>query len=336
MTQRTHHCPHDRAPSAFCPICDLTAEILKTFERYGPQAVPPKILEEIAAAESKRLQFSIDEARANLEYAAYFPHYCTGSPGYHGPLVVTVDGNDPVNASNFIKVDGRWMLCAVPATTEFSPQAKALFPGGTANAAEDYEADYDRFWKTIIEKDGLIDMDAVKRELFDYHNLMRNATQVYCHVTRSRISKLNTDAAAVCAVVDDIYQAEFNEDVKELAAQPVPPEIAAEIAKLEAKRIDISFEDALAFMVGDEACAAYLPYVNCGLSGYSGRLVVIVDPLDLQRSYCYAEHNHHWEFCASYPDRDRPHPKVRAGLCKVCGHHGDDCTGIEPQDTTLA
>lgn len=70
----------------------------------------------------------------------------------------------------------------------------------------DYEQDYESFWKELVEKDGKLDPDSVKRELFDYHNLMKNATRVYCHITDGMISKLNTDPDVVIAEADSVVQ----------------------------------------------------------------------------------------------------------------------------------
>ena len=93
-------------------------------------------------------------------------------------------------------------------------------PSGTP---ADYKTLYEHFWKGIVEKDGVLDMDAVMRELFDFHALMYNAAIVYCHVTGNRISKVNTDPDAVCAVADDIVSEAVREALREQAQIEGPP-----------------------------------------------------------------------------------------------------------------
>ena len=72
------------------------------------------------------------------------------------------------------------------------------------DAQADYEQTYDTFWREIVEKDGVLSLDQVKRELHDYHTLMGNAMRVYCHVTNDQISKLNTDPSVVISVHDEV------------------------------------------------------------------------------------------------------------------------------------
>ena len=68
---------------------------------------------------------------------------------------------------------------------------------------KEVQEEYDNFWKDIVEKDGVLDKEAVMRELFDYGQLIESASIVYCHVTNGKISKTNTEPDAVCAVADD-------------------------------------------------------------------------------------------------------------------------------------
>jgi hypothetical protein len=71
---------------------------------------------------------------------------------------------------------------------------------------QDYEQDYDAFWKGILENhDGTINMDQLKRELFDFRKLMNNAAKVYEHITGGTITKVETNADAVISVADSEY-----------------------------------------------------------------------------------------------------------------------------------
>ncbi|MFA5395715.1 MAG: hypothetical protein WC346_06820 [Methanogenium sp.] len=67
----------------------------------------------------------------------------------------------------------------------------------------DYEKDFEDFWKDIIIKKGKIDLEQVKKELHDYHILLKEVPEVYMEVTGGRISKPNTRAFEVIG--------EFNE-----------------------------------------------------------------------------------------------------------------------------
>jgi hypothetical protein len=81
---------------------------------------------------------------------------------------------------------------------------------------EDYEKDYDEFWKSIIEPKGQFDFIQVKKELHDYHVVTSNVSKVYDSITNGRISKPNTLASAVIAVVEDIQNEEINEIQKDI------------------------------------------------------------------------------------------------------------------------
>jgi len=69
---------------------------------HTPGPVPPEILAEIGKAEAIRLIMPEDEC-FDVEFAAYFPDYCTSCVGYHGPLVVIVWGADPGAVSTFYR-----------------------------------------------------------------------------------------------------------------------------------------------------------------------------------------------------------------------------------------
>lgn len=64
---------------------------------------------------------------------------------------------------------------------------------------------YNEFWKPLIENDGKIDKEKLMNELYDYHNVMEQVSRVYMELTNGRISKPNTMAYEVIAVVNDVY-----------------------------------------------------------------------------------------------------------------------------------
>jgi len=72
----------------------------------------------------------------------------------------------------------------------------------------DYEKSYREFWKNIVEDDGVVNMDQIKRELHDYLFLLENVPKVYCEITGDKLSNPNYDAGTVISA--------FHEHIKEL------------------------------------------------------------------------------------------------------------------------
>jgi len=68
----------------------------------------------------------------------------------------------------------------------------------------DYEKVYQEFWVDIVGLD-LNDHEQVKKELFDFSQLINNISKVYCHITGNQISKPLTDPDVVCSVADEYY-----------------------------------------------------------------------------------------------------------------------------------
>ncbi len=60
-----------------------------------------------------------------------------------------------------------------------------------------YSQDYEDFWKDIVEENGVLNLDQVKRELSDYHFLLEEVPKVYDAVSGGLISKPNTYAYEV-------------------------------------------------------------------------------------------------------------------------------------------
>jgi hypothetical protein len=75
---------------------------------------------------------------------------------------------------------------------------------------KDYEQNYEEYWKELIEPDGKLDMDALKRELYDYWVAIENVGEVYCHITGNRFSKPNTLASVMIDEADAHYERIFN------------------------------------------------------------------------------------------------------------------------------
>lgn len=74
----------------------------------------------------------------------------------------------------------------------------------------DIERVYQNFWRPIIEnKDGSINIDQVKFELYDYYQAIQNVTKVYDEITNGKFTKLNTDARHVIDAAEDYYEGVF-------------------------------------------------------------------------------------------------------------------------------
>jgi len=71
---------------------------------------------------------------------------------------------------------------------------------------------YEEFWKVIIEPNGEIDFDQVKRELYDYYIAMQEVSKVYFEITDGKFSKPNTLAQYI---LDEFYE-RLNEHCWEL------------------------------------------------------------------------------------------------------------------------
>lgn len=83
----------------------------------------------------------------------------------------------------------------------------------------DVERDFREFWKPILYERGRLNLAQLKKELFDYHQIMQNVAKVYDHITCGRISKPNTTAQAVIDEADAIFQEMLDMD-KIIGYQP--------------------------------------------------------------------------------------------------------------------
>jgi hypothetical protein len=61
----------------------------------------------------------------------------------------------------------------------------------------DVERVWREFWADIVAPGGQLDLEQVKRELYDFSHLLDNVPKVYMAVTGGMVSKPNTDASAV-------------------------------------------------------------------------------------------------------------------------------------------
>ena len=59
------------------------------------------------------------------------------------------------------------------------------------------------FWKDIVTKNGEIDLERIKRELFDFYNVMQDVPRVYDRITNGKMSYITYKAEAVLQVVEE-------------------------------------------------------------------------------------------------------------------------------------
>lgn len=88
-------------------------------------------------------------------------------------------------------------------------------PAISLDGDEDYQREFRDFWAPILLKDGVLDVEQMKKELADFSLLIGNVSKVYDHVTGNAISKPLTDPDVVCRVADD----HFNEQLRESLAE---------------------------------------------------------------------------------------------------------------------
>lgn len=70
-----------------------------------------------------------------------------------------------------------------------------------------------KYWSDLYP-DGMTYQD-IENELSDFADLIQSATLVYCHATGGKISKLNTKADVVIAVIDECTQAQIDDAIAE-------------------------------------------------------------------------------------------------------------------------
>ena len=78
---------------------------------------------------------------------------------------------------------------------------------------------YNEFWKALVEENGVINIEQVKKELFDFYTMLDEVPKVYLHITGNQISKPLTDANIVISLADEYYDEickEYIEDLDEV------------------------------------------------------------------------------------------------------------------------
>lgn len=98
-------------------------------------------------------------------------------------------------------------------------------PLPTTNAAhDDYEKVYQDYWKDIIEPNGKVDLDQVKKELADFYLLIREVPKVYTEITGGKLSYPNYDSNTVIQqyeihmeyMFEQYYADDYKDEIKSL------------------------------------------------------------------------------------------------------------------------
>ena len=78
------------------------------------------------------------------------------------------------------------------------------------------EEKWESFWKSIVcNKDGSLNMEQIKKELFDYSTVMDCASKAFDAVTGGRLSKPNSDPGWVEQFAEEHYRSIFQEEKEE-------------------------------------------------------------------------------------------------------------------------
>lgn len=101
---------------------------------------------------------------------------------------------------------------------------------------EDYEKVYDDFWKSIVEnEDGTLNVDQIKRELFDWRIAMQQVSEAYSELTGGLLSKPNTAARWVIHYAQQQVRADIADELED-ALDLTPEQIRERIAELREAR----------------------------------------------------------------------------------------------------
>ena len=68
---------------------------------------------------------------------------------------------------------------------------------------KEVEECWNNFWEDIIVKDGNLDLDQIKKELYDYHLLLENTRKLYFELTNGAISKPLTEPSVIINLVEE-------------------------------------------------------------------------------------------------------------------------------------
>lgn len=83
-------------------------------------------------------------------------------------------------------------------------------------ADQEVEELWKKFWEPLLTKPGYgISLDLIKKELYDFHHMIKEVPKVYMAVTDHAISKPNTDADTVIAMFHEFMERVCEDVVKD-------------------------------------------------------------------------------------------------------------------------
>lgn len=71
--------------------------------------------------------------------------------------------------------------------------------------SDEVEKVWREFWEPIVIKDSQLDLEQIKKELYDFYCAMQEVPRVYCHITGNNLSKITYKAEVVIDAADDHY-----------------------------------------------------------------------------------------------------------------------------------
>ena len=83
---------------------------------------------------------------------------------------------------------------------------------------EEVEKEYEEFWKDIVEDDGVLNKEQIKKELYDFSMVMVNCSKAYSEMTCGNITKPNTYFSEVLGIFQEKfwYAENVKDDVKDM------------------------------------------------------------------------------------------------------------------------
>lgn len=83
---------------------------------------------------------------------------------------------------------------------------------------EEVEKEYEEFWKDIVEDDGVLNKEQIKKELYDFSMVMVNCSKAYSEMTCGNITKPNTYFSEVLGIFQEKfwYVENVKDDVKDM------------------------------------------------------------------------------------------------------------------------
>lgn len=80
---------------------------------------------------------------------------------------------------------------------------------------EPIEKTWDEFWKEICCPSGVLDLNQVKKELYDFHYMIEQVPKVYTEITGGRLSKPNYSSDTVISEFHDVQEEQFKDYLKD-------------------------------------------------------------------------------------------------------------------------